>query len=64
MSMVEAATSVCIGFVVAMATQAAVFPMFGIKAWAGQHAAIAAIFTVVSIVRSYAVRRLFVHIGK
>lgn len=58
-SALEAASNVAVGYGVAIATQAAVFPMFGLSASAGQHLAIGAIFTAVSLVRSYALRRLF-----
>lgn len=47
----------------AQIAQAAVFPLFGLHASAGQHLAIGAIFTVVSLARSYALRRLFNRIG-
>lgn len=43
--------------------QAAVFPLFGLRATASQHLAIGAIFTAVSLVRSYALRRVFNRIG-
>lgn len=59
MSVVEAVTNVAIGFGVAVLTQALVFPIFGIHATMGDHLAIGGIFTVVSVVRSYALRRLF-----
>jgi len=36
-----------------------VFPMFGLQASLGDNLAIGAIFTVVSLVRSYALRRVF-----
>ena len=58
-SAVESVANVAIGYAVAVATQAAVFPLFGIQASATDHASIAAIFTVVSIVRSYLLRRAF-----
>lgn len=58
-SALEAVANVAVGYGVAVATQAAVFPLFGLHASAGQHLAIGAIFTVVSLVRSYALRRLF-----
>jgi hypothetical protein len=39
-----------------------VFPLFGLHATIGQNIQIGAIFTVVSIARSYALRRLFEHV--
>lgn len=59
MSAIKAAANVAVGFGIAMLTQALVFPIFGFVATAGQHFAIASIFTVVSLVRSYALRRAF-----
>ncbi len=59
MSMVEAVANVAIGFGVAIGTQFLVFPLFGIEIAAGSHLALSGIFTVVSLVRSYALRRLF-----
>jgi hypothetical protein len=59
MSAVEAVTNVAVGFGVAVLTQAVVFPLFGIHATMGEHLAIGGVFTVVSVVRSYALRRFF-----
>lgn len=59
MSFIEACTSTAIGYVVAIATQAIVFPFFGFVATPSEHASIAAIFTAVSLARSYVVRRFF-----
>lgn len=58
-SALEAIANVLIGYCVAVAAQAFIFPLFGFHASAGQHMAIGALFTVVSVVRSYALRRVF-----
>lgn len=58
-SAVEAVANVAIGYCVAIAAQAVIFPLFGFQADTSQHMTIAALFTVVSLVRSYALRRLF-----
>ena len=58
-SLLEACANVLIGYVVALATQLVVFPLLGIEASLGQNIVIGIIFTVVSLVRSYYVRRLF-----
>lgn len=58
-SLAESAANVAIGYALAVATQATVFPLFGIHASPADHAGIAAVFTAVSIARSYAIRRLF-----
>ena len=62
MSLVEGSTNVLIGYGVAVATQAVVFPMFGLYASLDQNLAIGLIFTIVSLVRSYALRRVFNHL--
>lgn len=58
-SATEAVANVAIGYVVAVATQIVVFPWFGIHIDASTDLKIGAVFTVVSLVRSYALRRLF-----
>ncbi|MBB4267609.1 DUF7220 family protein [Roseospira visakhapatnamensis] len=59
MSLVEAVTNVAVGYGVAVATQLVVFPCFGLPAHLDDALAIGLIFTAVSIVRSYLLRRLF-----
>ena len=59
MSMVESLANVLVGYVVAVATQMAVFPLFGLAVPVTENLLIGLIFTVVSIVRSYALRRGF-----
>ena len=64
MSAVEAATNVLVGYGVAVGTQAAIFPLFGLTATLRQNMAMGAIFTIVSLVRSYALRRVFNHFSR
>jgi hypothetical protein len=59
MSLVEAVANVLVGYGVAVATQAMVFPLFGLQASLPDNLLIGAIFTAVSIVRGYSLRRLF-----
>ena len=59
MSFAEALTNVAVGYGIAVATQIAVFPVFGLHASLADNLLMGAIFTVVSIVRSYSLRRLF-----
>lgn len=59
-SAIESVTNVAVGFGLALVTQAVLFPVFDIHAAPGEHAAIAAVFTVISLVRSYTIRRVFV----
>lgn len=58
-SAIEAVANVVIGYVVAISAQMAIFPLFGLYASPGEHLAIGGLFTVVSLVRSYVLRRLF-----
>lgn len=58
-SAIEAVVNVLIGYWVSFLTQLAVFPIFDIKISVVQNLWIGVIFTVVSLVRSYALRRLF-----
>jgi hypothetical protein len=58
-SLIESFINIGIGYFVALATQLAVFPLFGMKVRLSENLAIGGIFTVISIIRSYLVRRLF-----
>jgi len=58
-SAIEAVANVAVGYSVAVAAQLAVFPLFGIRVSLGDNLAIGALFTAVSLARSYALRRLF-----
>ena len=59
MSLVEAVTNVVVGYALAIATQIVVFPWFGLQASLGENLALGGVFTGISLVRSYALRRLF-----
>lgn len=59
MSLVEATANVVVGYSVAVLTQLLVFPLFGLHTTFAENLMIGAIFTVVSIARSFALRRLF-----
>lgn len=59
MSMVESLANVLVGYGVAVATQMAVFPLFGLAVTVTENLLIGLIFTAVSVVRSYALRRGF-----
>ena len=59
MSAVEAVANVAIGYVVAVAANAVVLPMFGLRPTAFDSFAIGALFTAISLARSYVLRRLF-----
>ena len=59
MSLVEAIANVVVGYGVAVLTQILIFPLFGLHTTLAQNLAMGAVFTVVSIARSFALRRLF-----
>lgn len=58
-SMVETLLNTALGYGVALTAQIVVFPWFGINIPLSSNIAIGVIFTVVSIVRGFVLRRLF-----
>jgi hypothetical protein len=62
-SLVEVVFGTAIAMFTALVTQFIVFPMYGFHAPASDNVQIVLIFTAVSMVRSYWVRRLFNWIG-
>jgi hypothetical protein len=58
-SMIEACANVLVGYLVALLSQLLVFPMFDIHIPLSSNLAIGAWFTVISLVRSYVLRRWF-----
>ena len=58
-SLLEAVTNALVGYLVAIATQILLFPLFGLAVPLDHTLAIGAVFTGVSILRSYLLRRLF-----
>lgn len=61
-SLIESLINVLVGYGIALAAQLIIFPHFGIYISLSDNLMIGALFTIVSIVRSYALRRLFNHI--
>ena len=59
MSMVEAITNVVVGYALAIVTQIVVFPWFGLHPSLGENLALGAVFTGISLIRGYTLRRLF-----
>ncbi len=59
MSLIEAVTNVAVGYVLAVTTQIVVFPWFGLHPSLGENLALGAVFVGISLLRSYALRRLF-----
>lgn len=58
-SLVESFVNILIGYFVALLSQLAVFPLFGVDLPFSSNLAIGAWFTVISLVRSYIIRRWF-----
>lgn len=58
-SLVEAGTNVLVGYGLAIGTQRVVYPLFGIATTLATDALIALLFTLVSLARSYLLRRVF-----
>ena len=58
-SAVESVANVAIGYGVSLAANAAILPLFGIAISTADNLAIGAIYTAISIARSYCVRRVF-----
>jgi len=59
MSFVESVSNIVVGYGLAVLTQIIVFPLFGLHASLGENLLIGCLFTAVSLVRSYAFRRIF-----
>lgn len=58
-SLVEAMANVAVGYGVAVLTQTIAFPLFGIETSLAQNLGIGALFTAVSLVWSFVLRRTF-----
>ena len=59
MSMVETITNVAIGLIVSFISQLAIFKLYDIHISLAQNLEMTLYFTVVSIIRSYVLRRFF-----
>ncbi|WP_324754009.1 DUF7220 family protein [Roseovarius sp. Pro17] len=64
LSALEAATNVILGWIVAMTTQLLVFPVIGLQVMLWQNLALSSVFTAVSFLRSYVLRRLFMRLSR
>ena len=58
-SLIEAITNVVVGYGLAICTQIVVFPWFDLQVSFRDNLAIGAMFVMISLLRSYALRRLF-----
>ena len=59
LSLAESVANVAVGYVLAVLAQLALFPILGLQATLVQSLKLGAAFTAISILRSYALRRLF-----
>lgn len=59
MSLLESLANVAVGYGVAVLTQIVVFPFFGLYVSLADNLVMGAVFTIVSIARSFTLRRVF-----
>jgi len=59
MSAVESAANIAVGYGIAVSAQIVVFPLFDMTVALADNLAIGGIFTAISIMRSYVLRRVF-----
>ena len=64
MSLIEAITNVSVGYALAVVTQIVVFPWFGLHPSLHENLALGGVFVGISLMRIYALRRLFEAVGK
>ena len=58
-SLAESVTNVMIGYFIAVLSQVVVFPLVGVAASLSQNFTIGLYFTIISLVRSYLIRRYY-----
>ena len=58
-SLRESVINVLIGYLIALLSQIAVFPLVGVEASLNQNLKIGLYFTLISLIRSYLIRRWF-----
>lgn len=58
-SIIESLTNILIGYITAIISAIIIFPLFDIHISLSENLAISACFTVISIIRSYTLRRWF-----
>jgi hypothetical protein len=59
MSAFEAIANIVVGYFVALFAQLLIFPLFGLSVYFADNVVIGMLFSVVSLARSYLLRRLF-----
>ena len=63
MSLLESVTNIVVGYCLAVMTQVLVFPLFCLSVSLAENLGIGVVFTVISLVRSFALRRIFNAVG-
>jgi hypothetical protein len=58
-SIIESVANIAVGFGVALASQMLIFPLYGVHLSLYDNAMITVWFTIISLARSYALRRIF-----
>ena len=58
-SLIESGINILIGYLVALVSQIVIFPFFGISVPLADNLLIGLWFTVISLIRSYVIRRYF-----
>lgn len=58
-SFIESCFNILVGLIVAILAQLVIFPLYGMQVDMQQNLEIAGLFTIVSLGRSYLIRRLF-----
>lgn len=61
-SLLESLANIAAGYFIALGAQIVIFPLFGIHIPLSDDLKISALFTIVSLVRSYTLRRIFNHL--
>ena len=64
LSALEAAANVILGGIVALITQALIFPVIGLQVMLWQNLVLSGVFTTISFLRNHALRRLFVRLNR
>ena len=59
MSLIETSANIIIGYFLAVGTQVLLFPVFGLEVTFKDNLAIGMVFTVISFLRGYCLRRIF-----
>lgn len=58
-SLIESVTNVAVGYVIAILSQLIIFPLFNVNVSFLNNLLIGVWFTIISIIRSYTIRRIF-----